>query len=131
VSGITQLDSLELDKDDAKTLATALAEVLKYHKIYMTPKQEAYALLMEAAAQVYPPMAFAAFMEFKAKQEAARKNAPPKPVPGQPVNTGPSPPPPPRATKPSPVVVKDNVENVIFPSFDPTKISMPDGSWPK
>jgi hypothetical protein len=87
---------LRLDADDAKTLADAWAEVLAYHKIKMTKKQEAYASLIEAMATVYPPMLVSVVLrkQAEAKQNANAKRpsasvtpirpqaAPPPPAPG-------------------------------------------------
>lgn len=75
MASIASAPEIELDKDDAKTLADAWATVLELHDIHMTPKQEAYALLMEAMATVYPPM-FVAIYFRKAKERDAKKKLP-------------------------------------------------------
>lgn len=74
---------LKLDNDDAKLLGDATAEVLKFYKVKMTAKQEAYAVLIEAAGQVYPPMFVSLYIRKMAEREQRKKTAPspPKPTP--------------------------------------------------
>lgn len=79
VSAMTQCPELELGKEDAKTLAEATAGVLALYKVRMTPKQEAYGLMLEAVAQVYPPMIFSIWMRKKMEAEQRKKFAPPQP----------------------------------------------------
>lgn len=64
---------LKLDKDDAKDLGEAVAGVLALHKVRMTPGQEAYAILMETAARVYPPMVISIYIRKKAEIEGKGK----------------------------------------------------------
>lgn len=114
-----------LDKDDAKELGEAIAGVMKYHNVMMTPKQEAYALLIEAAAKVYPPMLLMYVLRKQAEAKAkpplttARKDAfqqsPPMP------NA-----PPPQPRPPAPSAAKEAAPANVLP-FDPFKISIPEG----
>jgi len=98
-----------LDADDAEKLGEAIANVMKFHKITMTPKQEAYGLLLEAAAQVYPPMIISIYLrkQMEAKERAKQRGSTPlRPVPPKPQQAAPA--------------------NGSGPSFDPFKIELPD-----
>lgn len=119
-AGISKCPELALDKDDAKKLAEATAGVLALYKIRMTPKQEAYGLLIEAMATVYPPMLFSVYLRKKMEAEQRKKQGP--------VIIPPSPPPPAaRATaandkspqSPAPAAT------AAFDGFDPANISIP------
>ena len=105
VATITKCPELLLEKEDAKLLGEAVAGVLAFHKIRMTPKQEAYGILMEAFAQVYPPMAVSLWFRKKMEAEERAKNSPPQPPKIVPFPT---------ATMPE-ASLKPN-------GFDPTKI---------
>lgn len=83
VSKAANAPELELDADDAKMLGEATAEVLKFYKVKMTAKQEAYALLIEAAAQVYPPMFVSLYIRKMAEAEERKKRQPPPPQPSR------------------------------------------------
>lgn len=108
LAALSKCPEFELQKDDAKALGEATANVLAFYKVRMTPKQEAYGLLIEAAAQVYPPM-FASiyFRKMAEAKEKARNN--PTPI---------------RTDAPRPVAP-------VAPSaptgFDPGKIILPPG----
>jgi hypothetical protein len=107
VSKAANAPELMLDNDDAKLLSDPIAEVLKHYKLAkMTPKQEAYALLIEAAAQVYPAMAVSLYMRRMAEKETRQKTQPP-PTP-----------------KPAPAFTP-GVSNVN--GFDPGNIRVPEG----
>lgn len=109
LSRIASAPELELDADDAAKLGEAIANVMKYHKITMTPKQEAYGLLLEAAAEVYPAMIASIVIrkQMEAKERAKHRGSTPiRPVP-------PTPQPAPNA-------------NGSAPGFDPFKITIPD-----
>lgn len=69
---VTKCPEFTLDDDDAKRLGEATAGVLAHYKVKMTAKQEAYALLMEAAAQVYPPMIVSIYVRKKMEAEARK-----------------------------------------------------------
>lgn len=110
---MAQAPEFKLDKDDAKMLGDAVAGVLAFHKIKMTPKQEAYGILIEAAAQVYPPM----FVSMYVRMQNDAKNKP----------KGPPQPPRPSATV-SPIrpVPQEAPSPVAGATFDPFKITIPD-----
>ena len=76
VSKAANAPELMLDDDDAKLLGDATAGVLKFYKVKMTAKQEAYAVLIEAAAQVYPAMAVSIYMRKMAEAEERKKRQP-------------------------------------------------------
>lgn len=108
VAAVTKCPEFALEKEDAKMLGEAVAGVLAFHKIRMTPKQEAYAVLMEAAAQVYPPMIVSVYFRKKMEAEQSNKNIPQPPKPVAPFPTA----------QPVEASLKPN-------GFDPTKIIMP------
>lgn len=113
IASALKAPELELEDDDAKKLGEATAGVLAFYKVKMTAKQEAYGLLMEAAAQVYPPMIMTLYIRKKFEAEEARKNKPaPAPKPS-------APPPPPRHSNVTPL------RDVNQPAFDPLNINMP------
>jgi hypothetical protein len=76
LSKVTGEDALAIDTDEAKIVGSGVAGVLAFHKVKISPKQEAYALLMEAMAQVYGPMAAVVYMKFKMRQDE-KKSKPP------------------------------------------------------
>lgn len=127
----------KLDKDDAKELGDAIAGVMKFYGVTMTPKQEAYALLIEAAAKVYPPMVVSYVFR---KQMEAQKNKPPA-AQRQPQATAPAPAPQPapkpqpRPTPPQPhaplaaAMEAAPQAPILPPGFDPFNIKLDDGSW--
>lgn len=118
--GITKCPEFTLDKDDAERLGKATADVLAYYKVKMTAKQEAYALLIEAAAQVYPPMLMSVYFRKKMEAEQRVKASPPKP-PGMGHNDGPAMP------KPAPNNVTPLVRTpnaTPAPAFDPFNIRL-------
>lgn len=108
-----------MSEDDAKKLGDAIAGVMKYHNVMMTPKQEAYALLFEAVASVYPPMLFTVYLRLKMEQEAKRKAQPQRPQTAKPAA-------PPAAT-PAPSNVTPIHQGQGTPAFDPFKIQVPEG----
>lgn len=109
VAVLTKCPEFSLDKEDAKTLGDGVAGVLAFHKIRMTPKQEAYGILMEAVALIYPPMLASVYFRKKMEAEAKAKNAPPAP---------------PKNITPFPTA--QPVEASLKPTgFDPAKIQMP------
>lgn len=109
---VLKAPELELDDDDAKKLGEGVAGVLAFYKVKMTRKQEAYALLMEAAAQVYPPMVVSLYIRKKFEAEEARKR---NPQPMRPVAA--ATPPPPQQQQRGPVVVPG-------PGFDPLNVKL-------
>lgn len=122
VAKMAKAPEFEIEKDDAKLLAEAVAGVLALHKIRMTPSQEAYAVLLEAAAQIYPPMFVSVYFRKKMEAERRGQNAPPKPQPA---------PPPFPTAKPVDASVKPPGFDATAPhmpaGFDPGNISIPDG----
>lgn len=114
VSKAAQAPELELDTDDAKLLGDATAEVLKFYKVKMTAKQEAYGLLIEAAAQVYPPMFVSLYIRKMAEAEAKKQTAPPPPPKPAPQSAYT-----PRDMPRAPATFNDG--------FDPNKITIPEG----
>lgn len=120
LAGIASCPELKLEPDDAKELGAAVAGVMALHKIKMTQSQEAYAILFEACAKVYPPMAISVYLRKKAEAEGkgrVLKFAPTKAAPAQ--TPEPQPAPQPAAAK-----------SVIAPSltpFDPLNIGIGDG----
>ncbi|MDE2019758.1 MAG: hypothetical protein KGJ13_05440 [Patescibacteria group bacterium] len=124
LAALTKCDEFSIDDDEAKRLGAAWADVLKFYKIEMTPKQEAYATLIETCATIYPPMAVALYfrwLDAKNKQPKPAPNA--APVQSAPQSARPAPPPPPPKPEPkrNPAFDAGNV----FATFDPTKISIP------
>ncbi len=114
VAAILNTPELELDRDDAKELGVAVAGVLALHKVRMTPSQEAYALLFEAAAKVYPPMAVSIYMRKKAEAEGKGKVLR---WPGsQPKEVKPAPTPQPTAPAPK--------ESLLPKEFDPLNVRL-------
>lgn len=105
---VTKCPEFSLDKEDASKLGEATAGVLAFYKVKMTAKQEAYALLMEAAAQVYPPMLISVYIRKKAEHDAKPKTA----IAPQPL-------------RPVPPAPRDNVQPLRGAAFDPFKIEMP------
>lgn len=87
VSAITKCPELELQEDDAKKLAEAAKPVLELYSVRLTKKQEAYGLLIEAMATVYPPMVVSLYLRKKMEAEERRKRTPvditPQPVPAR------------------------------------------------
>lgn len=106
----------ELEKDDAKKLAEASANLMAFYNVSMTPKQEAFALLIQAGAMVYPPMVASYVMRLRMEAEAKRKHLPPKVTPLRPA---------PRA---EPLTVVHPVKPPNTGSFDPFNIGIPDGA---
>jgi hypothetical protein len=122
IASITQIPEFKLDDDDAKELGTAVAGVLAFYKVTMTPKQEAYSLLLEAAVKVYGPMGATYFLRKKIEAEQARKNAPPRPQQQARPQAQP-------AREPGPVVVPMPTKVPgQGPTFDPAHIHLPDGA---
>lgn len=112
----------KLDKDDAKELGDAIAGVMKYHHITMTPKQEAYALLIEAAAKVYPPMLLTYVLRKKLEAEKPKgQAAPAKPQPAAPMTMN--------GATPQTVQERAPAPGKVPQGFDPFAITVPDGSW--
>lgn len=107
---ITKCPEFNLDNDDAKKLGEATAQVLSYYKVKMTAKQEAYALLFEAAAQVYPPMIVSIYLRKKMEAETRK-----------PATTAPNFSDAKRAQKPAATI------HPIKGGFDPAHIIVPDG----
>jgi len=105
----------------------------------MTPKQEAYAALFEAAAAVYPPMVVTAFLRIKEERKNKRPSASVHPIrkdagihlrpvpPSEAPAPQPAPPPNPAPAAPSAQVIADSelVPGFTGPAFDPFKIEMP------
>lgn len=113
VAAVAKAPEFEIDKDDAQKLGSAIAEVLKYHSVVMTPQQEAYALLIDAAANVYPPMFISYYVrkQMEAKQHQQRRAAPP----------------PQRTQPPNGAVPAEPAANAGLPQgFDPFKIEIPE-----
>jgi hypothetical protein len=102
IAGLLNAEEFALSNEDAKPLAEGVAGVLAVNNVKMTPKQEAYALLIEAAAMVYPPMFAAWIFRLKAEAEQKRKAAMMRPVAPQ-------------------------QSNIKPPGFDPSNIVMPRG----
>lgn len=102
---------LKLDDDDAEKVGKALAKVLALNDMRLTPKQAAYAELIKAAAQVYPPMVISIIVRKKMEQQAKpQTQKPPSPKPQAPHNVG---------------KVESNVVAMNTGGFDPTKIELP------
>lgn len=110
---VTKCPEFDLEADDAKKLGEAVAGVMAFHKIKMTAKQEAYAILMEAAAEVYPPMLATLYIRKLAEAESRKKSQPP----ARPVAV------PPSAT----VLPIRPAPSTATPGFDPFNISVPEG----
>lgn len=108
LASVASAPEFKLDKDDAKELADAVAGVLAYYKVTMTPKQEAYALLMEAAAKIYPPMVMTYMMRLNLEAKHKKQH---RPAPPQQSHTAP-------VAVPVPATM-------MPPGFDPTKIILP------
>lgn len=106
ISAISKCPELALEEDDAKKLAEAAKPVLELYSVRLTKKQEAYGLLIEAAATVYPPMIVSLYLRKKMEAEERRKRTP--------VDVTPKPTPTPR----------DNVQN-NGGGFDTTQIHIP------
>lgn len=108
LASVASAPEFKLDKDDAKELADAVAGVLAYYKVKMTAKQEAFAILMEAAAKVYPAMVmtYAMRLSLEAKNKAHRR------------------PQPPQQSHTAPVAVPVPA-TMMPPGFDPSKITIP------
>lgn len=111
---VTKCPEFTLDKDDAEKLGDSVAAVMAFHKVKITPEQEAYGDLFIIASQVYPPMLMSVYLRKKAEAEMKARNAPPKPTA------------PPAPKKPAP----DNISvlrplTTAQPGFDPFKIEMP------
>jgi hypothetical protein len=123
IASATSIPEFKLEKDDAKELGEAVAGVLAFYKVTMTPKQEAYATLMEAAAKVYPPMFMTYLMRKRIEDAEKRKRTPhavpPAAKPVQPVQT---------VREPGPVVVPMPRTPGQGPAFDPANIKIPDGA---
>lgn len=108
---VTKCPEFNLSEDDAKKLGEASAAVLAYHKVKMTPKQEAYALLGEAFVQVYPPMLVSIYFRKKMEADEERNKKQPPPNFSTVKNAG----------KPA------TVTPIKPAGFDPSQIRMPDG----
>ncbi|MDE2019964.1 MAG: hypothetical protein KGJ13_06500 [Patescibacteria group bacterium] len=80
----------------------------------MSPKQEAYATLIETLAMIYPPMVIALYFKFKTE-----KMKRPAPFAVKQTNTPPTPPAPPSPQK------ENKKASDIFTAFDPSKIEIP------
>ncbi len=143
IVGITKCPEFTLEKDDAQKLGEATAAVLAHYKVKMTAKQEAYALLIEAAAQVYPPMFVAVYLrKMKEQQQPGRvvnqpakpfvvppvgPDQPQAPTPQQTQGTAPPPAQPaPQAPAPPPPKGGNitNFDPAALRKFDPTKIQL-------
>lgn len=111
---VTKCPEFNLDRDDAVKLADSVAAVMAFHKVKITPQQEAYGDLLVVAAQVYPPMLMNVYIRKQAEAEMRTKNRPPQPVRAA------TPPPPPR----------DNVQPIRSsatpgqPAFDPFNVKL-------
>lgn len=123
VAKIATAPEFQIDKEEAKELGEAISGVLALHKIKMTEAQEAYAILFEAAAKVYPPMMVTYMVRKQQEAKQRRANMPPRPSATvtqlRPQAPPPPPPPPPVAT---PMPQAQNVP------FDPSNITIPDGA---
>ncbi len=121
VAAISKCPELEIGKEDAKLLAEGVAGVLALYKVRMTAKQEAYGLLIEAAGQVYVPMAVSVYFRKKMEAEAAAKTRPappsPQPRPPAPMTTAADPKAP---ASPAPAATA-----AMPDGFDPGNISIP------
>lgn len=121
VAAVTKCPEFKLDKDDAKELGDAVAGVLAFHNIVMSPKQEAYSALMEAAVKVYPPMVVAAYFRKKAEAEGKGK------VLKWPGKTGAGTPQPRAVTPPAAETAAPPArETILPPGFDPVGIRLDD-----
>ncbi len=78
LSSIAKAPEFELEADDAAKLGEAIANVMKYYKVTMTPKQEAWGILIEAAAEVYPPMIVSLYVRRMAEAKKAKAGQPPQ-----------------------------------------------------
>jgi len=123
VANIASAPEFKIDKDDAKELGEAIAGVMALHKIKITPAQEAYTILFEAAAKVYPPMMITYMVRKQQEAKQRRANMPPRPsatvTPIRPQQAPPPPPQPPRNQPPP---------SAMPVPFDPANITIPDGA---
>lgn len=81
---ILKVESLEIDKDEAKKLSDAIQEVNKFYNIPLDPKKVAMVNLMVAMGTVYGPRIMAARIKKKiseAENPPAKPQAKPGPVP--------------------------------------------------
>ena len=118
LASATKCPEFNLDKDDAVKLADSVVAVMAFHKVKITPEQEAYGDLFIVASQVYPPMLMSVYLRKKMEAEAKAKNRPPVPPPVQPQKANVPPPPPANVTP---------LRSGPAPAFDPFKIEMPQG----
>lgn len=118
LSKIAAAPELRIEKDEAKQLGEAIAGVLVFHKIKITPKQEAYALLAEVAASIYVPMGATIMLRLDAerKAKAQRDNM-----------TRAAPPTGDNAHDLNPQVMPQHDASEAGPAFDPFSVRMPDG----
>lgn len=113
VAKVAEAPEFKLDQDDAKELGEAIAGVLALHKVKITPAQEAYSILFEAAAKIYPPMVISYVVRKKAESEGRGKilNWPRSAAPAQ--------------TSPQTPAPTPQKESILPPGFDPTNIHIP------
>lgn len=81
---ILKVESLEIDKDEAKKLSDAIQEVNKFYNIPLDPKKVAMVNLMVAMGTVYGPRIMAARIKkniAEAENPPAKSQAKPGPVP--------------------------------------------------
>jgi hypothetical protein len=64
------IPELKLDKDDAKTLAEALANVGQYHHVKLDGRTGAYLGLLFAVGKVYGPMGIMAYNKLRNSNNA-------------------------------------------------------------
>lgn len=112
VAKLSDCPEFKLDEDDAKELGQAIAGVLALHKVKITPAQEAYSILFEAAAKIYPPMIVSVYVRKSAEAKGKGK------VLNWPRSATPAP-------QPAPAQ-EPQKESVMPPGFDPTKVIMPE-----
>lgn len=118
IASLAKAPEFELDKDDAKKLADASANLMSFYNVTMTPKQEAFALLIQAAAMVYPPMVGA----YVIRKQSEAKQRKPHAVPNNVRTMTPTP------VREPPLTIVHPVKSVATPGFDPSNITIPDGA---
>lgn len=140
LASVASAPEFRLDKDDAKELGEAIAGVMKFYGVTMTPKQEAYALLLEAAAKVYPPMVVSYVVRKQIEAQKGKPVAPPQAP--RPVQAAPPPAPTkmngtaPNAQAAAPMAqaaqeAAPRGASLLPPGFDPFNIKIDDGTWGK
>lgn len=119
----TKTPELSLEDGEYKEIGRAVDGVLEHSAVRLTKKQRAYLNLARVVNKIYVPTVGAVVIRKRMEYNQRKKTAPQNPAAPQPA--------PKSAPNVTPIRMKPDAKNAaeeLFPAFDPTKITIPDGS---